>query len=43
MLHDEGIEFTENVKRHRDTVQLRVELYANYDILYLDGVTGFKA
>ena len=43
VLYDDGIEFAENMRLLGNSVELHVELYANHDILYLGGTTGFKA
>ena len=42
ILYDDGIEFAENMRHQGNAVELYVEPYANHDILYLGGTTGFK-
>ena len=43
VLYDDGIEFAENMQLHGNVVDLHVEPYANHDILYVGGTTGFEA
>ena len=41
ILYDDGIEFVENMRFQGNAVELHVEPYANHDIFYLGGTTGF--
>ena len=41
ILYDDAVEFAENMRLHGNAVELHVEPYANHDVLYLGGSTGF--